>query len=166
VRSYERLYDPACRTAFPAWKEKWENRPVHGPAHDEVFWAHTEADLDSRLFERLRQAGSIFAASRLAETPAVAAARLDKVLDAGIPIGLWGRRVLAATIDIEAQLREAICCAELDLLPRRLLARRKHACLARPPDTPWGDVTLLWDDPSRLPPGYSFQLQAPEGYPG
>lgn len=91
---------------------------------------------------------------------------LSVLLNAGIPFVMWPRKIpIEKKEDVKTGLTEIIKNGEILKLPERVLGTRKDAI--KNPQQYWfgSNITLLRDDPHRLPPkdeGYKYGMGIPE----
>lgn len=158
VRSWDRLYDPDYWTTWDIWTRKWIARPrppLRATEERHVLVASCDEDYSDKLVFRLEQRGTVFMPLS-AMPPSRRAGGATEVfwpmLDSGTPIALWLRREdddLAATRE---ELCRLVCGEDLNALPRLVHERRLEAQTGEIPRRLWDAVTLLWDDPEKLPP--------------
>lgn len=82
---------------------------------------------------------------------------LNSLLEAGIPIILWPRNSHCTNIDeLRAELTHLVGEGRLDKLPDRIWKLRKYSS-RKPGEYSLGNnVTLVWDNPNRLPPDTDY----------
>jgi TIR domain. len=167
VRSFERTYHKAYRL-YPraVWRQKWQARPkTLGEMTDlQVCWACSDEDLRESLFDRLKKSGLIFVALTpiLAGQSAAAPKVLQTVLDAGTAIALWPSQCPQDMPTAREDVRALVYNQKIDMMPRAIFAKRENTMVDRPEGSIWSFLTLMWDDPDRLPPDVKFpKLRAP-----
>jgi hypothetical protein len=140
VRSSERLYEPETSQLHQLWQAQWqrlqENNYYVVPCRHGLHDDHQGHDFSNEpvvVFDFVPQvrSGDVFA----------------RLYESGVPIILWPRSD-EALVDIEDLLLEGT----IDQLPHQLHARRSLSSIP---------LSLLWDDPGRIPPLHS--LAAPDG---
>jgi hypothetical protein len=174
VRSLERISDKYFDVLQDQWRAKWLRfRDLVSATHDRTEGIEPAArapvaespedipelllwicQLQDRSLAQLDQGlgndGVIGMASLVA--PAELPPELDVIttmLDAGVPIAFWLRKTAAAP-DIEQICRTLLTIKQINRLPQLLWERRKNFGATDPQI--WRNVTLMWDDPNRLPP--------------
>jgi hypothetical protein len=146
VRAFERLYEPALSEW---WWRKWHRYADQHELTNHMLWATGRlADPDELEIELERQPHIVCVAiPYLPAGAATESAMYDVCLDAGIPIAIWPRQ--SKGLINEDELKEQIKCSMLAALPGHIRALRLEAIscethLAK-------HLTLLWDDPRRIP---------------
>lgn len=169
VRSYERVYDEEVRAfSWGLWQDKW-NRLRTSPqmltqAH--VYLAREPSDYTKSFFERLAQVNLFFLGLTLIPPPGAGLKATDifgPIVQAGTPAAIWLRRCDADMAAVRAELEDLIYQNDLDSIPRLIYERRRERWDDDAASV-WKSVSLLWDDPDRLPPDVLVQaeLQAPK----
>lgn len=168
VRSLDRIYDPELWPTWSLWHNKWQARPRPPlrATDSHVFLASCDADYSETLYDHLRQRGTVF----LALSPVPPARRpggtlevIGPMLDAGTPIALWLRQEDDDIGTMRKEVRDIVYGYGLDDIPGVVYLRRGEALLAEERQRLWNNLTLLWDDPERLPPDIRFgRLEKPK----
>jgi len=163
VRSLERAHNMEL---WPSWKSKWSRlqsqRLGSGGLDGSVapFLICNEEDCENQesLYARLRNYYVICLALALIppDLPLPRADILDTVLDAGIPIALWPRHCVD---HLQASLDSLLSGCDLSELPKLVWKLRLEAASKRDEGHLGHRLTLLWDDPDRLPPDVQPETQ-------
>jgi hypothetical protein len=179
VRSLDRV---RVRSALLALRKRWEVlQKRSGPeccirdAHQELdepgaaaIWIdHDECDA-AALLVRLRDAAGVVCAL-LGRAPRATPDQRERdalgaLLQAGIPVLLWARCCPPVEPhSIRPELGQLLADAALANLPDQVWKRRKQAVWRRETTSLYQHLTLLWDDPTRIPPDMDprNQLRAP-----
>jgi hypothetical protein len=161
IRSFERVYDEDLRVqSWGRWRQKWESRSKTLTSTD-IYSACAESDYCDRFFDKLTESSLIFLGLTLIpprDSNLQAIEILGPMLDAGIPIALWLRSIDDNNVNvIRAEIEELIFNNNLDQIPD-LVRSKRHRTTNQ---SFWKSITLLWDDPDRLPPDVQFNLSAP-----
>jgi hypothetical protein len=158
VRSWDRLYDPDYWTTWDVWAKKWNARPrppLKATEERHVLIASCDEDYCDKLVYRLEQRGTVFMALSPVPPSQRAGGSIEvfwPMLDSGTPIALWLRREDEDVPATREELRQLVCDEDLSSLPRLVHKRRQEAQMEEERRRLWSAVTLLWDDPERLPP--------------
>jgi hypothetical protein len=152
VRSYDRIAEKTQAWFWDAWNEKWDQFQALQAKGDPIVWV-CEMQENKLLEKELSGANKVGLASLVApdELPPVNNLSLiQRLLTSGMPIAFWLRKTADNPIVARKACRNLLAAKQLKKLPRQLWDRRRdpehtHAHL-------WGHVTLLWDDPTRIPP--------------
>lgn len=163
VRSLERAHNMEL---WPSWKSKWSRFQSHllesGALDGSIapFLICNEEDCENQesLYARLRNHYVICLALTLIppEIPLSKADILDTVLDAGIPIALWPRHCVN---HLQASFDSLLSSCNLSELPKLVWKQRLEAASKRDEHHLGHRLTLLWDDPDRLPPDVQPETQ-------
>lgn len=164
VRSLER----ACkRKMWAAWKQKWQIFQkfveTQQAITSDLIWIPTEEPLANKsLYARLY--GSSIICFVLTHVPPAFSEQnthvFDVLLTSGIPIALWPRKQIKNPEMFNSFLSHDTVYS----LPRLVWEQRKKAMEAYErceTDHVGSNLTLLWDDPSRLPPSVTAGQLAP-----
>ncbi len=170
VRSFERAY---YRELWPFWKSKWAYAQNHLhfslPYQNSnmpflVCHAHDCERLDT-LYAKLRVDNICCLALTVIPTkdinPLHDTSVFDVILDTGIPIALWLRKGTSSAKKTQRMFESFLSHCALADLPQQVWKQRLNAAGDEGSEN---SLTLLWDDPDRLPPDVSFdaQLSAPK----
>ncbi|OKH35537.1 hypothetical protein NIES2119_19980 [[Phormidium ambiguum] IAM M-71] len=153
VRSYERILPTYLYKGF--WQEKW--KIAQQLTDMEVGKALICGDSNNlkKLFVDLNQPDIIGLKLTTAPVQTGKGSVFALILKTAIPVALWLRQNLANNCDekIDGLLQ---CC--IDQLPENVKMKRLDAIL-EPPDTHIGHhLSLLWENPDRLPPNIDYSM--------
>jgi 3',5'-cyclic AMP phosphodiesterase CpdA len=150
VRSWERAYSAGCARIVPKWRDRWERlrmapeRAVcqYGPEHVSGDGAQLEGPAEDPACAVLRF---------VPDSTEGVSPILRRLLSQGIPVAIWPRE---APRD-EGRLRHFLDALSsknpLRLWREEVWAFRREA-RASGQEHPGSHLTLLWDDPNKLPP--------------
>lgn len=161
VRSYDRTYRFLSQL-WPSWKDKWDQFQafVNIPYDEPIAWLCRTDEDDLRDFhEKLARTNVIGAVSLFAPStvPQIENQNIIlAILNASLPIAFWVRCKIS---NAEQDCRALLVAEQLADLPKWLWKRRKSG-----QSDLWNQVTLLWDDPDRLPPDCDFTNQLARPY--
>jgi len=114
------------------------------------------------LWDRLVSEHGLGVFCAVLEQPPVASSGQEDpfvtLLRAGIPIMLWVRTATGPK-NSQAALRSVISAQEVRRIPEQVRALRRAAAIGAPEQQHGSELTLLWDNPNRLPG--RIRLQAP-----
>ncbi len=168
VRSLKRVQIIASTTStvgkpyylWSSWKRKWEkclSGQQSSSQNQELaqIWTEEKGQEDpQRLYDDLH--GSATACLALTFVPSSKV--FNAIFSAGIPILFWPRKNVSEPEPVQSFFTQALSCCKLARLPSLLWEKRKEAN----GDHHYGrHLTLLWDDPSRLPPTYTAPVLIP-----
>lgn len=155
------------------WKEKWNiyqdfinGRTPHSINVTKVkgpFLISTKEKCNETyaFFDTLYSSHIVYLALDFApESSQHATSIMNKILSAGIPIALWPRKL---TSDQYNQYKDFLLSENFTLDPRKLpelpimVKKQRHEAQGNA-DHHGCHLTLLWDDPDRLPPGMDAGL--------
>lgn len=164
MRPLERISDESQWPLWEAWYDKWEQFcSLANAEYDEpIAWLCSLEQAHLLDFEqKLSRAGVIGAVSLFipSDVPLVDENNIViAMLNAGMPIAFWVR---CAITNAEQDYRALLTTDKLSQLPHMLWNQRKQARATK--SDIWHHITLLWDDPNRLPPDRDFydQLRVP-----
>lgn len=167
VRSFDRIYDEEMRAfSWGLWKEKWNQRPMLPKlltkAH--VYLACQASDYTGAFYDKLAQLNLFFLGLTLIPPPGTglgAAEIFGRMVEAGTPIAIWLRRSGEDMTVVQRELEELIYKNDLDSIPSLIYEKRSKRW-DETESSVWKSVSLLWDDPDRLPPDVQAELKAPE----
>lgn len=155
VRSLERVQPQYVSDLRPQWEKKWQRFKGLPHTHEDVFaWARTteECNASSLPGSLLRKDIVGFAqVCLLAETHDSIFEMLYTIIDAGIPIAFFPRYKAEAclcTNQIEQFIKKCLCLHS----PTVVWQERQEAVRLNDTTHLAHHMTLLWDDPTRLPP--------------
>jgi hypothetical protein len=163
IRSIDRMHNQMVR---PLWHRRWQRlRADGGSVRDElVHWLEHNGAGDGTVLAKVLTLGKDcpvclvvpFSTEHDPVPPALAAG-----LSAGLPVMLWCRDARAADAFAARIRRELDTHALLHLPARVLRLRQDAAALGRRADHVGRHLSLLWDDPHRLPPDPELRAPAP-----
>jgi hypothetical protein len=167
VRSLERMRNKRWRYI---WKNKWE---LFLASIDEkqILGKHNNAVLvyDEEYHKRqedlsLTLEGSSVVCFAMTFVPSDTSSQIDTilsaVLDAKIPIILWPREQTNYPRTLQELFTELVSQHSLSQLPALIKQQRYEALMSRETMNHQGHhLTLLWDDPNRLPPSTMISRQ-------
>ncbi len=151
VRSLDRVL---FKITHPQWKAKWQwFQHLHSISMEKLIWIHTREAYDSNTIfaelinQSLNRIGFALTCSLIEDTETMTD-MLVKIIDAGIPIGFFPReqQVCACGDQIKQLITECLCGD----IPTSVWQQRQNA--ASDASHPIHALTLLWDDPNRMPP--------------
>jgi len=170
VRSLKRVRQLRFRKR---WEERWRHfqQYAHTQTSEHIFWIcayneYEELALRNMLIEAETTTclGIAFAPAHQPED--VADPILGPLLDAGIPIAMWPRLYSATdepATQLQAKLKQLCANKPLAEWPQQLLQARLRSVNSQ--DYALSNhVTLLWDDPTRIPRKYhpNARLREPQ----
>jgi hypothetical protein len=147
---------------WPLWKSKWNI--VHEVEEEEFFisdkrnpiWICDEGQYGTHesLYSTLRPTSIVCLALTFAplENLIGTGSILNAILGTGIPIALWPREHIKEPQKISNLFASILSQETLSALPRLVWEQRLEAGRSKDKDHPGHHLTLLWDDPNRLPP--------------
>lgn len=160
VRPLERVYaavrpslDDAFNTAPLAWQGKW-NTLLQRAQDAEPLWVLTPDDhqpdvLTANLL--LEHVVCLAIALTPPDCPETTLRQvLQRSIQQGVPMALWFRQEGAKPDTLHGFLRPLM--NKLNELPDAVREARRCALAAADPSNPGHHLTLLWDDPARVPP--------------
>jgi hypothetical protein len=162
VRSYKRSFDPEFAARRERWKHRWNE--LHSAPSDRSALVDAIGDRGS-LRAALNQYYCYVLACALPARSNVFLSLYSTMIETGTSIALWPRRQTRHHIHEAQALQQEI----QQLLHSGALAKIRHAVWqqrikahGRPADHPGSHLTLLWDDPHRVPRTYRDRpLSAP-----
>jgi hypothetical protein len=150
VRSWDRATNG---TWHPAWRGKWlQFSSLSQTASQNPILRVCKFDqcYPDRLGQKLRLP-SIFGLALPFPPTGVPRAKVYKtLLSVGIPIALWPRRIPQSSEEGRRELDHLLSSSKFATLPENLRDRRDEARAQDPPHLGY-HMTLLWDDPDRVP---------------
>jgi hypothetical protein len=169
VRDLARLDDLACRLA---WKEKWATMQQH--ADDAYTTLHRWITCDvepgepGQVYRDLLACDCVSIGLTFPPWDGAHTFELAEALDAGMPIAVWphacqhsgspkAERPETAAANFKEMLSQQLAGHPLTELPKIVRRLRMTHQLA-----PGQGMTLLWDDPTRLPDPDNYNLAAPK----
>ena len=160
LRSYERGYDENYQGPRLLQRDKWR-RLQNGLANGHIAWHESITDLDEQAFEHWDSDGTLaFCALTFAGTDRNQLANaVERLISAGIPVGLWFCHPQQPADGWRQILRDRFISHPSSEWPPQALQFQKHPAL------PCKGLALLWDDPehplAKLPGREWTPLQAP-----
>lgn len=153
VRSYERILPTYLYKGF--WEEKWKiAQQLTGIEVGKTLISGDSNNL-KQLFVELSKPNIIGLKLTTAPVQTGKGSVFALILKTAIPVALWLRQNLANNCD-EKMNGLLQCC--IDQLPENVKMKRLDAVL-EPPDTHIGHhLSLLWEDPDRLPPNIDYSM--------
>ncbi len=175
VRSWERT---CLRRALANLRERCEKlSPLHvtcckvaaqlpTSGREHAVWIVSQERGASELFLHLGDSQAVCGLFATPPSPRPAAAQddaLQALLAAGLPVALWSRDATAIPEALRSHLVSLVGELPLAELIDRVWKLRRQAVGAGEPGHPGKHLSLLWDDPSRLPPEYEpqYRFRAP-----
>jgi hypothetical protein len=156
IRSQERI-DPAWRDWLrPLWKEKWDR--FQQCTKDDVgkhFLAHTiectQQRLCAELFDKLGFAQQLIVHEMTNKEIFTA------VINAGIPVAISHRYACGAPQQtLQDEIKKLLLQCNPSQIPETVRQWRRDAVISGKKDHLGYYLTLLWDDPDRVPPDKMF----------
>lgn len=167
MRSYERLDFKYLDYCWTEWCENWEQLKTHlsvTPSHElfEKLEEVEDCDWDAILYdyrEKVEKIGFIIPCLPSEEKQE---ALFNAMLDASVPIALWIRKEIPE-FDHITEFTSLLQTGPLKDLPECIRKLRERAHVQRKSvDTDYAyHLSILWEDPNRLPPDVMIQLQSP-----
>jgi len=167
LRSYERLELDYLDYCWTEWCENWEQMKMHlsiTPSHElfEKLEEVESCDWDAILYnyrEKVEKIGFIIPCLPSEEKQE---ALFNAMLDASVPIALWIRKAIP-DFDHITEFTELLKAGPLKDLPECIRKLRERAHVEKKAvDTDYAyHLSILWEDPNRLPPDVMIQLQSP-----
>jgi hypothetical protein len=150
VRSYERSFE----SEFRAWRERWKNRwdMLHKAPSKRSTMADTIGDRGT-LRIVLNEYFCYVLTCALPAKWEVFQTLYGTMIETGTSIALWRRptrRDVGEAQELQQEIQQLLRSGELAQIRRIVLNQRRKAG-DRPADHPGGHLTLLWDDPHRVP---------------
>lgn len=152
LRSQERVSRSYVHRGI--WEQKWQQHLTGSDKlASDVFMTGNDADLDE-LYDALEEIEAEIVGLKVTQAPCQfdADGLFGAVLQAGLPLAIWGRCDLSHCSNEEAldQVLQAGC---LSSLPTTVQEKRREARRVRERDQHIGyHLSLLWDDPALVPP--------------
>ena len=155
VRSYERLLHTYRYKGL--WQEKWELLQQQAQAQVSMCSAFVSSDCDNlrQLFVELNKQNAI--GLKLAKVPVQKGkgSVFALILKTAIPVAIWLRE--NSSLNCHEQIDGLLNCC-IHKLPERVQAKRLDA-FEKPSDSDVGHhLSLLWEDPYRLPPLINYGM--------
>ncbi|MGL5940641.1 MAG: hypothetical protein ACRC2S_09675 [Waterburya sp.] len=151
VRSYERLLFK-YQKHLPVWKQKWDNLKQFGESIcAELF---VNGDEDWRKLMVQLDSESVFGVM-LTKTPDLGTGSpLSVIQRTATPIAVWTRADLE-NIDSQQEINDLLQCLVKKL--RSVVREKRKNAFPQPQDQDLGHhLSLLWEDPYRLPPKMEY----------
>lgn len=153
VRSYERILPTYLYKGF--WEEKW--KIAQQLTDIEVGKTLISGDSNNlkKLFVELNQPDIIGLKLTTAPVQTGKGSVFALILKTAIPVALWLRQNLADNCD---EKMNGLLQCYINQLPENVKMKRLDA-VKEPPDTHIGHhLSLLWEDPDRLPPDIDYSM--------
>lgn len=153
IRSYERLLPTYLYKGF--WQEKW--KIAQQLTDMEVGKALISGDYNNlkKMFVELSNPNIIGLKLTTAPVQTGKGSVFALILKTAIPVALWLRQNLANNCD---EKMNGLLQCYIQELPETVKMKRLDAIL-EPPDTHIGHhLSLLWEDPDRLPPDINYSM--------
>jgi hypothetical protein len=157
TRSYDRLYDPEMQTTHYDWRERWQQwkAVVQGQSKATVCWFHSEQECPTNGLNPAFP----FLIFSFAPSAQFREELFWSLLDAGVPVALLPRKQILSPTQMEEKL-SALYHDGCHSLIKRIKSLRQEAVdeVRRQQNQQklqehFGHhLTLIWDDPDRLPP--------------
>ncbi|MGF1524087.1 MAG: hypothetical protein ACFBSF_17350 [Leptolyngbyaceae cyanobacterium] len=167
VRSYERLDFEYLDYCWTEWCDNWEQLKAHlsaPPSHElfEKLEAVDDCDWEEVLYDYQENAEKIGFIIPCLPSEEKQEALFDAMIEASVPIALWIRRAIPE-FDHITEFTELLKTGPLKDLPECIRKLRKRAHVQKKAiDTDYAHhLSILWEDPHRLPPDVMIQLQSP-----
>jgi hypothetical protein len=167
VRSYERLDLEYLDYCWTEWCENWEQFKRYwnvAPSHElfEKLEEVENCDWDSILYNYRAKVEKIGFIIPCLPSEEKQEALFNAMLDASVPIALWVRKALPE-FDHITEFTELLQTGLLKDLPECIRKLRERAHIQRKAvDIDYAyHLSILWEDPNRLPPNVMIQLQSP-----
>ncbi len=153
IRSYDRLF-LKYREKRIHWEEKWEYlQDLKTTAISNYFYPVNDDNIND-TFDQLLDTIIIGIKASKAPKKVGPGSFFAAILSSAIPIALWLRKDLESK-DCLSEIDTILNC-KIDDLPEVVRKKRSEA---KNPDTDIGyHLSLLWEDPYRLPPTYQLKL--------
>jgi hypothetical protein len=155
VRSYERILPNYRHKGL--WKEKWGILQQQAQVSICRCSAFVLSDCDDlrQLFVELKKQNTI--GLKLGKVPVQTGKEsvFGLILQTAIPVALWLRKNLS--LNCQEQIDGLLNCG-IQELPTTVQGKRSHA-FSQPPDSDVGHhLSLLWEDPNRVPPPIHYNM--------
>jgi hypothetical protein len=167
VRSYERLELDYLDYCWTEWCENWEQMKTHlsiAPSHElfEKLEEVDNCDWDAILYDYRDNVEKIGFLIPCLPSEEKQEALFNAMLDASVPIALWIRKAIPE-FDHITEFTELLQAGPLKDLPDCIRKLRERAHVEKKAvDTDYAyHLSILWEDPNRLPPDVMIQLQSP-----
>jgi hypothetical protein len=157
VRAWERISPKSHRRLWKQWRDKWDQiERLQSDAANVILWAKHDHECSSReLSSKMLLAHHVCVACTFAPTNESRTLLARKLLETGMPIAICPRQSPDSAIVIQQALEELLYHFDLRL-PDRMLEQRRLAHADSDHSHLGYHVTLVWDDPNRLPPTDEF----------
>jgi hypothetical protein len=158
-RSYDRFYSDEYLESRAELRRRWAQ--VNGPLADtEIAWARSAADWSPGLSTQFERGAVAFVALGLAEGAATSQRRetLEDLLTWGVPLAVVLRGCRDTEQNPVAALRLLLLVDPPLRWPEKTPRLRQAEQLER---LACAGLTLLWDDPSSVPPDFKRRLHQP-----
>jgi hypothetical protein len=148
IRSRDRLRNDIF---WPSWKAHWDNDKLHKVVSDtDVVWMNE--DRFRAVYPKLNGTDAICLVMTFPHETIVnpKQAMLSHAIRLGAPIALWSRKIDESD-DIQQELSALLSVAILEELPERVRKKREEKWAAGEEHKAGYNLSLLWDDPNRIP---------------
>jgi hypothetical protein len=155
VRSLERLTVPYVNCKRKIWEEKWQivSHPDRSRRSIDICIEGNGVDYDE-LVEQLEQDGVVGVYSTQIPDSNGLQDIFDAILHSGTPVGLWLRDCPSQCNSHEELVQRLDCC--VNELPQRVKQVRKEARSHQPEAHIGHHLSLLWEDPNRIPANIQY----------
>lgn len=153
VRLLDRLgLDGECYEYFEDWRNHWRNREHYADGSKALICGDREHHI---ILEDLIETAAIGLHMKIIHEIMVADSPTEIIFTEGLPIALWLHRDLDACSKADEFWK--LLSTPVNELPNQLLKLRKTS---PDPHDLGNNVTLLWDDPTKLPPNANLFTNA------
>lgn len=166
VRMRDRLKKELNPVIHKRWQIKWAQFQQFSQTDKEevIFWIDEQDKYTTKqlllCLESPKNTTSVVMAFDPVNTPTNKDI-LPCLLQTGIPVALWLRQNCQQSQDVKEHIQAIVSCQNLRCLPEIIYQKRQEAI----DEMEVGNhLTLLWDDPERIPPKYDYvktRLQIP-----
>jgi hypothetical protein len=158
IRSLERVRD---RVGWSKWRQKWRQFQYLAQLHhmEHVYWISSRDQYEPLVLRNqvLDPEDVICLALAYAPAPHLDKERIfDPLLDAGLPVAFWPRPCAYVADQpqiIQTLLQQMFVGQPLAMLPKQV-QKARLAAVGDNAQALANYLTLLWDDPERIPPKY------------
>jgi nucleoside phosphorylase len=146
VRCWERVYSRRIGTATQKWKVQWERLFSR---HSGSIWRCNSDDVRGTRLQLPREHPACVVMGNVPPENAT----LMNIISGGTAIALWPRKLVQGSLELEGFLSNRLSTSELDVWRDEVREYRKLAATdAASNEHPGSHLSLLWDDPNKLPP--------------
>ncbi len=160
VRPLERVIPSKYREYLARiLKEKWhtfQQCQNMQPDHTYVAWLHTmqECHPPPSLAARLKHKDVVSVAQTFVATPSVHV--LQVLIETGLPVALCTRNDKVGAEQVRQAFELLLAACTFCALPATIREQRRQAVAADDEEHPGHHLTLMWDDPTRVPPSIAY----------